>query len=423
MSTRLSSGGKSTRNLILDAAFSFYEKAMTKDFSMNELAGRVGLSKPAIYRYFKNKDAVLETMKTYFFDLVASKINKFNSEKKDLTDDIVKESVKSIVVFFVENPQFINYFICQVSLDSGFLSFMQSELMERGTGGALEFSVNLANSKNEVYLRAHDYFIGISILFLIKAREKNLRNGEKVIETDSFAEHLYNFLKKGFRGFSKPGEDFYPVELSENRLLELDELCLIKSDYFPEEDKIFKAIASVIRKYSTNGVTVERIAGELGMAKSSLYFYFDNKNQMLFSLVKKEITFLEMLCTENTVEARNSSEYIYITMLTEINFFLNRSSLLTMCGWLLQTSTENFFSDKDELSALNPVWTKKIESFVSRIGIGFEKEPQILRYWIGILPVAVTILKSQNGFDDEKIIRAVKYIFGFVENGIDIEKK
>lgn len=414
-----SSEGKSTKILILEAAFSFYENAMSKDFSMSELAQKVGLSKPAIYRHFKNKDAVIESMKTYFFDLVASKINEFNADKKNPDEDVDKEIVKSIVVFFVENPQLINYFICQVSLDSNFLSLMQSELLKRGTGETFNFP---RSTENEIYARAHDYFIGISILFYIKVREKSLQKGEEAKDADYFAEHLYDFLKKGFRGFSNPGDDFYPAEISDERFSELDEICEIKSDYLPEEDKILKALASVIKKYTVNGVTIERIAGELGMAKSSLYFYFENKNQMLFSLVKKEISFLAAIGTENTAEAKNLSEYIYITMLTEINFFLIRSSLLSICGWLLQTSTEDSFSEEDDKPEINSFWAKKIGGLMEKIDLGFKTEPDVLKFWIGILPVAVTILKSQNDFDDEKIVKAVKYIFSFVQNGSEYKK-
>ena len=36
---------------------------------MSQLAAKVGISKTAIYRHFKNKDAVVENMKEQFFDI------------------------------------------------------------------------------------------------------------------------------------------------------------------------------------------------------------------------------------------------------------------------------------------------------------------------------------------------------------------
>ena len=54
---------KSTKQLILEAAFSFYRRPWDQEFSMSQLAAKVGISKTAIYRHFKNREAVLEAMK------------------------------------------------------------------------------------------------------------------------------------------------------------------------------------------------------------------------------------------------------------------------------------------------------------------------------------------------------------------------
>lgn len=74
MAIKNSFTGKTTKELILEAAFSFYEKPLYKDFSMSQLAAKVGITKPAIYRHFKNKDAVAAEMKNHFFDLLATNI-------------------------------------------------------------------------------------------------------------------------------------------------------------------------------------------------------------------------------------------------------------------------------------------------------------------------------------------------------------
>lgn len=420
MEKKQSVNGKSTKSLILEAAFSFYQKTMTKDFSMNELAQKVGLSKPAIYRHFKNKADVLEAMKTYFFDLIASKLTGYNGREKDFSaEELGKQILKAITVFFVENPQFINYFIYQVTFDPDFLLVMQRALLERGVFKEVDF---FREADDDVYFFAHDYFFGISILFFIKLREQQINEGKTVKNADYFAERLYNFLIGGLRGKSESGDFFYPVKIQEGRIKELDSLCTVKPEYLPEENKIFTALAKVIRKYTVNGVTIERIAGELGMAKSSLYFYFENKNQMILSLVQKELSFLAILCRENSVEAKNLSEYIYISMMTEINFFLKRTSILTICGWLIQTSADDQARSRDEDPDSNPLWDKHLEKILGRIDLGFEISSSIIRFWIGILPVAISILKLQNGFTDEKIIKAVKYIFGFVEDGISVSK-
>lgn len=419
MEKKQSANGKSTKSLILEAAFSFYQKPRAKGFSMNELAQKAGLSKPAIYRHFKNKADVLEAMKTCFFDLMASKLAGYNGKKSFSEEELGKQILKAIMFFFVENPQFINYFIYQVAWDPDFLLVMQRELLGRGVFKSIDF---FREADDDVYFFAYDYFFKISILFFVKVREQQINEGKAVKNAGYFAENLYNFLIGGLCGKSKPGDFFYPVEIKKDRLKELDSLCTVKPEYLPEENKVFTALAKVIRKYTVNGVTIERIADELGMAKSSLYFYFENKNQMFLSLVQKEISFLTVLCRENSIEAKNLSEYIYISMMTEINFFLKRTSILTIFGWLIQTSADDQVMNSNEDPDLNSLWDRHLGKVTGKIDLGFEMTPSVVRFWIGILPVAILILKLQNGFTDEKIIKAVKYIFGFVENGISVNK-
>lgn len=409
---------KSTKELILEAAFSFYIKPYIRDFSMSELAAKVGLSKPAIYRHFKSKAELQNEMRSRFFYLIAQVLKEAqeNSGKSSGKSSGGKIYLESLIEFLAENIQYINYFICEVTVEHDFFDLMDKNLALCGVMKKMEDIIDL---KDEVYSRARSSFVGISILFFIKARRDAAARNENVAGVKQFASSIVEFLGKGLRGFSKKGEAAWPSEISENRILELERLCSIKNLGLPEESKIFKAIASVIRKFSTSGVTVEGIAGELGMAKSSLYFYFENKNQMIFSLVKKEVSLLFTICQENMAEARNFSELVYINLMTEINFFLERSSMLSICGWLLQTSNENeFVHNDDEEFEQNSKWSKALKEVVPRLGFGFDIEPDILRFWVGSLPVAATVLKFYANFNDEQIVQTVKYLFGFVENGV-----
>ena len=60
---------KPTKELILDAAFSFLEQPRYTSFSMNELAEKVGITKPAIYRHFKNKEVLLDNRLLLFLGI------------------------------------------------------------------------------------------------------------------------------------------------------------------------------------------------------------------------------------------------------------------------------------------------------------------------------------------------------------------
>lgn len=51
-----------TRERIVEAAFSFYSDFLFEKVSLSKIAARVGISKPAIFKHFSSKDALLEEM-------------------------------------------------------------------------------------------------------------------------------------------------------------------------------------------------------------------------------------------------------------------------------------------------------------------------------------------------------------------------
>ena len=61
--------------------------------------------------------------------------------------------------------------------------------------------------------------------------------------------------------------------LSENQKRELNKLCIINPETMPPKNPLFNALSEVIRKKGFPGTTVESIADEMGLAKSSLYTY------------------------------------------------------------------------------------------------------------------------------------------------------
>ncbi|WP_147635172.1 TetR/AcrR family transcriptional regulator, partial [Treponema pectinovorum] len=108
MAIKKSSTGKTTKQLILEAAFSFYEKPLFKDFSMSQLALKVGLTKAAIYRHFVNKESVSIEMRKKFFDVLAENILKIQESDESEKHVIFRLQLLGFITFFAKNKQYIN---------------------------------------------------------------------------------------------------------------------------------------------------------------------------------------------------------------------------------------------------------------------------------------------------------------------------
>jgi AcrR family transcriptional regulator len=56
------------RDQILEAAIQAFAEKGLHEASMDDIASRAGLSKPALYIYFRNKDAIIGSLLRFFFD-------------------------------------------------------------------------------------------------------------------------------------------------------------------------------------------------------------------------------------------------------------------------------------------------------------------------------------------------------------------
>lgn len=419
-----------TKELLIEKAFSFYSEPCVKDFSLNELAAKVGISKPAIYRHFKNKEDLMSEMRKHFFDLISEHLStmKSNGLRNTFTCGTADGQIpfSSMVKFFADNPSHINYLLFQFSKQPNFESVIFDELKARDCLDE-ESMRNFEEAKSGKSMKSYadSFYCGISILIFVKLREKMISETENEKQrrgmdpTDVFAKKISAFINGGFAGACEEGDPLYPTAISAQRKSELERICQISKEDFPEENKIFTALASVIEKHDFNGVTIERIADELGMAKSSLYFYFDNKNEMILSLIEKELAMLTQLCVENASESRNFSEFIYLTMRTEMEFFHTKPSLLQICGWLLQTSSE----EHSHLDAdMHTTWEKKIPKALERPDIGLPLSPNLFRDWIVVVPVALFLVGTKKRMAKDYMLDYLEQIFGFIQFGIKNDK-
>ena len=90
--------GRITKDLILDTAFSFLDEPRFSTFSMNELAARLSCTKPAIYRHFAGKDALLDAMENRVIEGLAPYLKTMG-----MGDDAAgKKSFGELIEYFIK---------------------------------------------------------------------------------------------------------------------------------------------------------------------------------------------------------------------------------------------------------------------------------------------------------------------------------
>lgn len=89
---------KKTKNVIVKTALKLFLKKGFYNVSMNMIADDIGISKPAIYHHFKNKDAMVEGVLDYFTVRMAQWSEEYYSNLRS-GQDFIERMFKAIPIY------------------------------------------------------------------------------------------------------------------------------------------------------------------------------------------------------------------------------------------------------------------------------------------------------------------------------------
>lgn len=298
---------KSTRRQeIIATAF-----ALTGEFSvwtLSEVAGRMGVSKPALYRHFRNKEEIEEVMEEEFRNGLLHVI-----ERGENTPAGFREGLRA---FFKKNAGYLEFFVSRIftreSYEDGLYAFLVAESPRVAAFNRMMGSAE-AEKKDTI---AADILKTVVSVILASVKEKGI---------EPLQRELLSILENGLPGLSVPDSA---------RFAELDRDAAVDPSEFGAENRLFGAIAASIREFGVPGTTTERIAEKMGITKSSLYFYYPNKEGMLFDLVKSETENIKRLCSLRVARGKTLAEQIYALMAVQANYLLMKPDILPVFNWI-----------------------------------------------------------------------------------------
>lgn len=302
----IEAGKISRREQILDAAFSLIQ--INDRWSLSEIASIIGVSKTAIYRHFKNREEIEIAMDAVLYEDILGVIKE---------TDFSPASIRlNFITFFRSHPGHLFLLMHNIMAVKDYDEYLYTR-MEQESSKIAEFSKYVQKKtpgkQQEILSGVLKNTVSILIAsFPIKGIEK-VQN------------ELVVMLGRGFPELKIP---------SEARLDELEKICQIHPDELATCNKLLNAIASTINIYGVTNTTIERIAKEMGSAKSSLYFYFRNKNEMLFQLIKNETNTIINLCASRASKGETLAEQIFILMLVQANYLLFKPEILAVFNWI-----------------------------------------------------------------------------------------
>jgi len=310
--------------LILDTAFKVWGEDFFYNTSLSSLAESLGMTKPAIYRYFKNKGALLQAMKDDFITKYKTLLEKSNSGENMTLDELIVDYTEIPIRFFAENYHYYRFFVL-------FLINMNKDV---------ELLFNEMKGENENFLSTDllqnlgfSEIESLSISGFILSVGGFLLN-QHLFTKKTFTKKEINQMGKTIRYISRYGLSGHREQTSKIEYKEVERISKIdKKDILPL-NKIFTAVTEVIADKGIWNTTVDAIAEHLGMSKSSLYFYFDNKEQMIQDVVGSERDRLNELIMERIVKFESYEEQLYCIFYVMSSYFLEKPAIFTIMNWL-----------------------------------------------------------------------------------------
>jgi AcrR family transcriptional regulator len=250
------------RQDIINSAFKVWNRNCFFTTSLNDIASSLGLTKQAIYRYFNGKKDLLQAMENQI-------IQDYNLNTKQLLDTIetytgkvaVEHYVKNQISFFRNHQQYMTFLISIIRLKDSDHKEFQKVLIKQS---------NFFQNKFSIPLSASIYILNLIVFFILIGDQSSL---------DQLAEKICHIFYNGFGTDLFVTPDNYDTILRDNRFVKKN----------PEdEDKILKAISDVVLEEGPEKASMGKIAARLGMTKSSLYFYFKNKEEMIINTMNKQ---------------------------------------------------------------------------------------------------------------------------------------
>jgi len=312
------------KQLIIDTAFKVWGDNFFYNTSLSSLADAMDISKAAIYRYFSNKEALIIAMKENLISKYQSLLRK--SGKKEFTDlnSILFDYTEYSIRFFAENYNYYRFIFLKLFSREQNLT----KLLEEMKGSEDHFAEPILFES--IGLKKID---ALSLSGYIQSLGGFLLN-QKLFSKKSFTSSEINQMTKIIRFISQyglGGSRNVASSTNYNAIEMASTIC--KEDILPY-DRIFTAIADVIAEKGVWETTIDSIAEKLEMSKSSLYFYFENKDQMIKDVIERETEHLNSLIMERVVQFKSYKEQIYCIFHVMSSYFILKPSIFSIMNWL-----------------------------------------------------------------------------------------
>ncbi len=110
-------------------------------------------------------------------------------------------------------------------------------------------------------------------------------------------------------------------------------------------NSILKAASTVIARDGYEGASVRRVAAKAGVGLSGIYYYFTNKDELLYAIQKNTFSTLVELLKERLQQLKKPEEKLRAVIENHVEFFVNNINDLKVCVHEIESLSGAYYKE------------------------------------------------------------------------------
>jgi AcrR family transcriptional regulator len=315
-----------TREDIIQAAFKVWGRELYQTTSLTQIARELGVSKPALYRHFKDKQALLDTMYTSFFDGYARFVKP--GYEKALKAGTMRDSylimIRTVAEYYIRNKDAFIFSLFRVYGPKE-KEIMDCELRARGINMR---DLACPNPDTRTYPSKIQLCV-VTLTFCMAHFHRYSYKTGGIPSEDQICRILNKIENRIVSG----------LDLDARRVDALDYEALEKRAAHAvyeetEENKLLQAVAEAVAGAGPWNASMEMVAKRSGLSKSGLYAHFVNKQDMLRQLFVTEFIRILNFAKAKIENSEEPEEQLYLAIVSVMRYLRSRPEILAAIDYL-----------------------------------------------------------------------------------------
>jgi len=302
---------------IINTAFKVWSRSHYFSTSLNDIAETLNITKQAIYRYFKSKKELIYAMEEQIICDYRKNSTKIIEIIETLPlDKSVESYVMNQISFFRKHKEYLTFLISIVRLRDNDTKEFQTILLKQN---------EYLQKKLSLPLSAVNYVLNIIVFYLLKGERESL---------EQMTEKVCNIFRNGF------ATELLTSPVNVDEILTNTRIPLIEET---ERNRVLQAISDVVLEDGPQA-SMGKIAKKAGMTKSSLYFYFKNKEEMIINTMRGETEKFVDYYYEKVSSYEEIGEQLFAHFVITASMTIERPKTVHMIHWFITRGMAEKFS-------------------------------------------------------------------------------